>query len=113
MIKVISLSSGLLKILLYKAITSVYSRGEKVDEYSTTFGIRTIELIAEKGSSSMENCVKFRSLHHYDLGPLGSAVNEAALRRQLTILKEMGCDAIRIITCQLQNWGACVTKWDS
>jgi beta-galactosidase len=32
---------------------------------------------------------------HHDLGPLGTAINTAALRRQLTILKEMGCDAIR------------------
>jgi predicted GH43/DUF377 family glycosyl hydrolase len=29
------------------------------------------------------------------LGPLGAAVNRAALRRQLTLLKDMGCDAIR------------------
>ncbi|HEX9600404.1 MAG TPA: DUF4982 domain-containing protein, partial [Mariniflexile sp.] len=32
---------------------------------------------------------------HHDLGPLGTAINKAALRRQLTILKDMGCDAIR------------------
>ena len=81
---------------LYKAITSVYSRGEKVDEYSTTFGIRTIELIAEKGFFLNGKLRKIQGVcNHHDLGPLGSAVNEAALRRQLTILKEMGCDAIR------------------
>ena len=32
---------------------------------------------------------------HHDLGPLGAAINKAAIRRQLTILKDMGCDAIR------------------
>lgn len=32
---------------------------------------------------------------HHDLGPLGAAVNVSALRHQLTILKDMGCDAIR------------------
>jgi beta-galactosidase len=29
------------------------------------------------------------------LGPLGVAVNKAALRRQMKILKDMGCNAIR------------------
>ena len=32
---------------------------------------------------------------HHDLGPLGAAVNKAALKRQLTILKDLGCNAIR------------------
>lgn len=32
---------------------------------------------------------------HHDLGPLGAAVNVSALRHQLTMLKDMGCDAIR------------------
>ncbi len=32
---------------------------------------------------------------HHDLGPLGAAVNKAALIRQVMILKDMGCDAIR------------------
>ena len=32
---------------------------------------------------------------HHDLGPLGAAINMAALKRQLTILKDIGCNAIR------------------
>src|SRR5690606_9494676 len=32
---------------------------------------------------------------HHDLGPLGAAINKAALKRQLLIMKEMGADAIR------------------
>ena len=32
---------------------------------------------------------------HHDLGPLGAAVNKAALIRQIKMMKEMGCDAIR------------------
>ena len=32
---------------------------------------------------------------HHDLGPLGAAVNDAAIRRQIRILKDMGCNAIR------------------
>lgn len=33
--------------------------------------------------------------NHHDLGPLGAAVNDAAIRRQIRILKDMGCNAIR------------------
>jgi beta-galactosidase len=33
--------------------------------------------------------------NHHDLGPLGAAVNEAATRRQIRILKDMGANAIR------------------
>ena len=81
---------------LYTAVTSVYVRGKKVDEYATRFGIRTIELIADQGFFLNGERRKFQGVcNHHDLGPLGAAVNEAALRRQLTLLKEMGCDAIR------------------
>ena len=39
---------------------------------------------------------KFQGVcNHHDLGPLGAAINVAALRHQLTLLKDMGCDAIR------------------
>ena len=81
---------------LYKAVTTVYAGGKAVDEYTTTFGVRSIELVADKGFFLNGKMRKFQGVcNHHDLGPLGSAVNEAALRRQLTLLKEMGCDAIR------------------
>ena len=81
---------------LYRAVTSVYAGGKKVDEYTTVFGIRTVELVADKGFFLNGKLRKFQGVcNHHDLGPLGAAVNVAALRRQLTLLKEMGCDAIR------------------
>ncbi len=81
---------------LYYAVTSVYKDGKVVDEYTTRFGVRSIELIADKGFFLNGKVRKFQGVcNHHDLGPLGSAVNEAALRRQLTLLKDMGCDAIR------------------
>ena len=81
---------------LYKAVSSVYVGGKKVDEYTTVFGIRTVELVADKGFFLNGKLRKFQGVcNHHDLGPLGAAVNVAALRRQLTMLKEMGCDAIR------------------
>lgn len=81
---------------MYEAVTSVYAGGKLVDRYITPFGIRSIELVADKGFFLNGENRKIQGVcNHHDLGPLGSAVNEAALRRQLTLLKEMGCDAIR------------------
>ena len=66
------------------------------DKVSTRFGFRTIEIRPEKGFFLNGELRKFRGVClHHDLGPLGAAINKAAIRRQLTILKDMGCDAIR------------------
>ena len=66
------------------------------DSRQTTFGFRTIEVIPDKGFFLNGEARKFRGVClHHDLGPLGAAINKAAIRRQLTILKDMGCDAIR------------------
>lgn len=81
---------------LYTAQSTIRWEGRIVDTYITRFGIRSVELRADKGFFLNGKCRKFRGVClHHDLGPLGAAVNKAAIRRQLTILKEMGCDAIR------------------
>ena len=81
---------------LYTAVVSVKENGELLDEYATRFGVRSIEISPEKGFVLNGVPRKFKGVClHHDLGPLGAAVNKAALRRQLLIMKEMGCDAIR------------------
>lgn len=82
--------------VLYKAVSKIYSGDTLLDTYSTRFGIRTIEYIADRGFYLNGKRRKFQGVcNHHDLGPLGAAINVAALRHQLTLLKEMGCDAIR------------------
>ncbi|MCM1501879.1 MAG: DUF4982 domain-containing protein [Bacteroidales bacterium] len=81
---------------LYRAVTDIYLSDDKVDTYETRFGIRSIGFVPEKGFYLNGVHRKFQGVcNHHDLGPLGAAVNVAALRRQLTLLKDMGCDAIR------------------
>ena len=81
---------------LYKAFSKIYADGKQVDEYTTRFGIRSIEIVADKGFFLNGRHRKFQGVcNHHDLGPLGAAVNVAALRHQLTLLKDMGCDAVR------------------
>lgn len=82
--------------VLYRAVSKIYVDGQLADTYTTRFGIRSIEIIADKGFYLNGQHRKFQGVcNHHDLGPLGAAINTAALRRQLTLLKEMGCDAIR------------------
>ncbi|MFD2164402.1 DUF4982 domain-containing protein [Paradesertivirga mongoliensis] len=81
---------------LYKAVTRLYQGSELKDETTTRFGIREISFKPESGFSLNGKVRKFKGVClHHDLGPLGAAVNIAALRRQLQILKDMGCDAVR------------------
>ena len=74
-----------------------FRHGDKLqDKVSTRFGFRTIEIRPDKGFFLNGQMRKFKGVcQHHDLGPLGAAINKAALRRQLTMLKDMGCDAIR------------------
>lgn len=67
-----------------------------MDSVVTRFGIRSIELRPEKGFFLNGKARKFKGVClHHDLGPLGAAVNVSAIRHQLAMLKDMGCDAIR------------------
>lgn len=81
---------------LYSATLKLYQGETLKDEQTSIFGIRKIEYVAEKGFFLNGKVTKFKGVClHHDQGPLGTAINKAALRRQLTILKDMGCNAIR------------------
>lgn len=81
---------------LYTAVTELYKNNELQDVTTTRFGIRDIKFEPHKGFSLNGKITKFKGVClHHDLGPLGTAVNKAALRRQLRILKDMGANAIR------------------
>ena len=81
---------------LYTAITQLFVNAVLMDEISTKFGIRSIAFSPKKGFVLNDNITKFKGVClHHDLGPLGTAINVSALKRQLTILKSMGVNAIR------------------
>ncbi|OQP38776.1 glycoside hydrolase [Niastella yeongjuensis] len=81
---------------LYKAVTRVLVNGKVVDEYATQFGIRYFDFDVQKGFSLNGKPMKILGVcMHHDLGALGAAVNVRAMERQLQILKDMGCNAIR------------------
>jgi beta-galactosidase len=81
---------------LYTSVSQLYANDILKDEISTRFGIRSIKYEAEKGFSLNDSIIKFKGVClHHDLGPIGTAVNTSAIRRQLQILKDMGANAIR------------------
>lgn len=81
---------------IYIAQTTILANGKTVDTYDTRFGIRRIEYIPDRGFFLNGQATKFRGVcNHHDLGPLGAAINRSALRHQLTLLKDMGANAIR------------------
>lgn len=83
--------------ILYRAVTSIYSGKKLLDQYETPFGIRDFEFTPDKGFFMNGEPLKIHGVNqHHDLGALGAAVNTRALERQLEILKEMGCNAIRM-----------------
>ena len=74
----------------------VYAGAKLVDECTTRFGIRAVKFDPIKGLLVNGQPVRIQGVNqHHDLGALGAAFNTRAAERQLELLREMGCNAIR------------------
>jgi beta-galactosidase len=81
---------------LYRVAVTVMHGTTITDRYETNFGFRTIEFTPRDGMLVNGKRVEIRGVcNHHDLGALGAAFNTRAAERQLEILREMGCNAIR------------------
>ena len=81
---------------LYRLRIQLMENGKTIDEIEEKVGIRTICVSKENGFQLNGKTRKLKGVClHHDLGPLGAAVNKAALIRQIKTMKAMGCDAIR------------------
>lgn len=82
--------------MLYKIVTKIYENNECVDEYESSFGIRTIHFDSNEGMMLNGKNIKLHGVClHHDSGMLGAGVNVTALKRQIRILKDMGVNAVR------------------
>jgi beta-galactosidase len=82
---------------LYVAVCRLYENGKLTDEYETRFGIRSIKFDPTRGVLVNDKPVRIQGVNqHHDLGALGAAFNVRAAERQLQLLAEMGCNAIRM-----------------
>ena len=85
------------KPYLYLAVMRLYSDEKMIDEYETRFGIRDVKFDPVKGLLVNGKAIRVQGVNqHHDLGALGAAFNTRAAERQLEILREMGCNAIRM-----------------
>lgn len=82
---------------LYTAVTTITQNKEPVDRYETCFGIRSLRFDSNSGIYVNGEHIPIQGANqHHDLGPLGAAFNVRAARRQLQMLQEAGCNAIRM-----------------
>jgi beta-galactosidase len=81
---------------LYNAVVELMADGRVVDRTSTPFGIRKVEVDAERGLRLNGEALKLRGgCMHHDNGLLGSAAFDRAEERRVQLMKENGFNAIR------------------
>lgn len=81
---------------LYKLVTKLFRNNKLIDQQTINVGIRTVTVTKDGGFQLNGQTRKLKGVClHHDLGPLGAAINKAALIRQIKMMKAMGCDAIR------------------
>lgn len=112
---------------LYTAKTTVRVGNKVVDTDSTSFGIRTFKFTADDGFYLNGRRVQLYGVNlHHDHGPLGAAFYPRAMERQLEIMQDMGCNAIRtshnpsapelLELCDRMGmvvWDECFDKWNA
>lgn len=82
---------------LYLAEINILDGNTVIDNYRSTFGIRTIEFKGDIGVIVNGEHIKIQGVNqHHDLGAIGATFNIRAAERQLELLKELGCNAIRM-----------------
>lgn len=82
---------------LYTLRIELQRDGQTLDVYDTTFGIREIRYDASEGMFLNGKPIKMLGMNeHHDAGCVGAAVPDDVWKRRLEILKDMGCNAIRI-----------------
>lgn len=81
----------------YVAVTTVWAQGQMTDVYETCFGIRTVRFDPNHGLLVNGERIQIQGVNqHHDLGALGAAFNLRAAQRQLEMLQELGCNAVRM-----------------
>lgn len=81
----------------YVAVTTVSYQDKTIDRYETRFGIRDVVFDPDKGVLVNGERIRIHGVNqHHDLGALGAAFNIRAAQHQLEMLREMGCNAIRM-----------------
>ena len=81
---------------LYRSVLKIFEKDKLVDVIQTKLGIRYFAFDPKDGFFLNGKHFLIQGVcNHHDLGAIGAAVNSSAIKRQLQLLKDMGCNAIR------------------
>ena len=81
---------------LYTAIATVISEQKAEDSERVAFGVRSIRFDADRGFFLNDQHVKLKgTCNHHDHAGVGAALPDALQWFRLSLLKEMGCNAVR------------------
>ena len=80
---------------LYKAVTTILWDGEVVDDYGTTFGIRTIYFDKNGFFLNGKKVLIKGTCNHQDFAGIGSALPDSINEYKIRSLKDMGSNAYR------------------
>ncbi|MBR1449734.1 MAG: DUF4982 domain-containing protein [Prevotella sp.] len=82
---------------LYRAVAQLIGDdGQVTDEVSTTFGIRTVEIVPNRGLLLNGKKVLLQGYaNHHTLGALGAAAYPRAIEKRIVLMKQFGINHIR------------------
>ena len=82
---------------LYYVRTEILDGNKALDTYDTEFGFKWYKFVDNEGFKLNGKNVKINGVcMHHDQGALGAAAYHDAIYRQLSIMKDMGVNTIRI-----------------
>lgn len=82
---------------MYTMKTEIIEGDKVIDTYKTDYGFRYYGFDNNKGFSLNGENIKLKGVcMHHDQGALGAVASRDAIERQVKMLKEMGCNAIRV-----------------
>ncbi|MEO8416427.1 MAG: beta-galactosidase GalA [Ginsengibacter sp.] len=81
---------------LHTLITNVFEEGKLIDQYETTFGIRTIKFDANEGFFLNGKHLKIHGTdNHQDHAGVGTAMPDSLIEYRIKQLKSFGCNGYR------------------
>ena len=93
----VHLWDGLKDPYLYKAVLQLSVNGEVVDEISSRFGVRSFHVDPEKGFFLNGRAYPLHGVsRHQDRKGIGNALTRAHHREDMELIREMGCNTIRL-----------------
>ncbi|MGL5694366.1 MAG: glycoside hydrolase family 2 protein [Peptostreptococcaceae bacterium] len=92
-----NLWQGILDPYLYKVVAQIKVNDCIMDEREIEFGFRTVEITPDKGVFLNGKHIKLKGIaRHQDFGGVGNAVSKEQMELDMSIMKEIGANSVRL-----------------